>query len=347
MIIVLVVVGLSLLILVHEFGHFLAAKLSGVKVEEFGLGFPPRLFGKKIGETIYSINLLPFGGFVRIFGEDGSEETKRDEKSFSNQPISHRSAIILAGVIMNVILGWLILSLVFAIGAPEHLMIAEVAPGSPAAEAKLKSGDVILEARTREVLSDPVRSSAFVDLVENAPGEVFLKLKRGKDVFETTLAPRREPPAGQGPIGVSLVEIGIPSEPILKSFYRGLTATFRTLVLVAVGLWTFFSRLFVSPEVLETVAGPVGIFALSAQAGYLGLVYLFQLLAFISLNLAVLNLIPFPALDGGRFLLLIIEKIKGKPISRRFQVVVNAAGFVFLIVLMLIVTWRDVLRILE
>ena len=183
--------------------------------------------------------------------------------------------------------------------------------------------------------------------MENAPGEVFLKLKRGKDVFETTLAPRREPPAGQGPIGVSLVEIGIPSEPILKSFYRGLTATFRTLVLVAVGLWTFFSRLFVSPEVLETVAGPVGIFALSAQAGYLGLVYLFQLLAFISLNLAVLNLIPFPALDGGRFLLLIIEKIKGKPISRRFQVVVNAAGFVFLIVLMLIVTWRDVLRILE
>ncbi len=347
MIVILVIVGLSLLILVHEFGHFLAAKLSGVKVEEFGLGFPPRLFGKKIGETVYSVNLLPFGGYVKIFGEDGSEETKRDDKSFSNQPISRRSAIILAGVLMNVILGWFILSLVFTIGAPEHLMVAEVASGSPAAEAKLKSGDVILEARAGEVLGDPVKSAAFVDLVESAPGEISLKLKRGKDVYDTTLAPRKNPPAGQGPIGVSLVEIGFPAEPFFESFYRGLTATFQTLGLVAVGLWTFFSRLFVSPEVLETVAGPVGIFALSAQAGYLGLVYLFQLLAFISLNLAVLNLIPFPALDGGRFLLLIIEKIKGKPISRRFQIVVNAAGFVFLITLMLIVTWRDVGRLLE
>jgi len=347
MIIILVIIGLSVLILVHEFGHFLAAKVFGVKVEEFGLGFPPRLFGKKIGGTVYSVNLLPFGGFVKIFGEDGNEEAERDDKSFSHQPVWRRLAIILAGVFMNAVLGWLVLSSVFAVGAPEHLVIAEVAPGSPAAEAKLKSGDVIWEARAVEVLGDPVESGAFVDLVENAPGEIFLKIKRGNDIFEATLAPRKNPPAGQGPIGVSLVEIGFPAEPFFKSFYRGLTATFQTLGLVAGGLWTFFSRLFVSPEVLETVAGPVGIFALSARAGYLGLVYLLQLLAFISLNLAVLNLIPFPALDGGRFLMLIFEKIKGKPISRRLQMAVNAVGFVFLIGLMLVITWRDVLRLLE
>ncbi len=356
MIIIFVIVGLSVLILVHEFGHFLAAKIFGIKVEEFGLGFPPRLFGKKIGETVYSVNLLPFGGFVKIFGEDGPDPEgglsgrapAGGPRSFAREPVWRRAVVVLAGVFMNVVLGWLVLSFVFGLGAPAHLMIAEVAPASPAAAADLRSGDVVLEARAGEViLRDPVQSAALAEFVKVAAGEVDLKIKRGRGVFDVKLTPREEPPAGEGPLGVSLVDIGFPAESFGRSFVRGFTATVETLKLVAVGFWNFITRLFVSPEVLETVAGPVGIFALSAQAGYLGLVYLFQLLAFISLNLAVLNLIPFPALDGGRFLMLIFEKIKGKPIPRRLQMAVNAVGFIFLIVLMLIVTWQDVSRLIR
>ncbi|MCP6720356.1 MAG: site-2 protease family protein [Patescibacteria group bacterium] len=348
MIILLVIISLSILILVHELGHFLTAKFFGVKVEEFGLGFPPRLFSKRVGETTYSVNILPFGGFVKISGEDGDEKPPTEE-SFVSQPVWRRSAIILAGVFMNVFLGWLILSMVFFVGAPEHLLIADVAPESPALSANLKSGDVILEAEHEgQRLSDPIKSSDLINLVNQSPSGLFLlKVMRGEEIIETSLSGRLTPPEGQGPLGVSLVDVGFTSEPFFRSFIKGFISTFTMLGLITVGFFNFFSKLFVSPEIIETIAGPVGIFALSAQAGSLGLVYLFQLMAFISLNLAILNLIPFPALDGGRFLFLMIEKIKGSPISRRIQLGLNATGFIALIVLMILVTVRDISKLIN
>jgi len=348
MLILLVIISLSILILVHELGHFLAAKFFGVKVEEFGLGFPPRLFGKRVGETVYSVNLLPFGGFVKIFGEDGGEKPPTKE-SFASQPVWRRSIIILSGVIMNIFLGWLVFSMVFFIGAPEHLLIADVASESPAFSANLKSGDVILEVEHEsQRLNDPIKSKDLIDLVKQSPSGLFLlKVMRGGEIIETSLSGRLTPPEGQGSLGVSLIDIGFPAEPFFKSFIKGFTSTVTMLGLVTVGFFNFFSKLFVSPEIIETIAGPVGIIVLSAQAGSLGLVYLFQLMAFISLNLAILNLIPFPALDGGRFLFLMIEKIKGSPISDRIQIALNAAGFVALIILMVLVTIRDVSKLIN
>ncbi len=348
MIIFLVIISLSILILIHELGHFLTAKFFGVEVEEFGLGFPPRLFSKRFGETTYSINFLPFGGFVKISGEDGSGKppTKR---SFVSQPVWRRSAIILSGVLMNVFLGWLILSIVFFVGAPEHLLIADVAPDSPAFSANLESGDVILEAEHEgQRLSDPIKSSDLINLVNQSPGGLFfLKVIRDKEVIEVSIFGREIPPEGQGSLGVSLIDIGFTPEPFLKSFAKGFINTFVMLGLIAVGFFNFFIKIFTSPGIIETIAGPVGIIALSAQAGSLGLMYLFQLMAFISLNLVILNLIPFPALDGGRFLFLIIEKIKGSPISRRIQSILNAAGFIALIILMVLVTIGDISRLIN
>ncbi len=352
MIILAVIISLSVLILVHEFGHFAAAKIFGVKVEEFGLGFPPRLFGKKIGETLYSLNLLPFGGFVKIFGEDSPEEIpsgRPEERSFPAEPVWRRLVIVVAGVFMNIVLGWLVFSAVFFAGAPNHLFIAQVSTGSPALEAGLKDGDVILEAKSgATVLSDPIPSNEFIGLVNAAPGAALdLKVMRGKDVFNVSLEGREVPPEGQGPLGVSLVDVGFADESFGKSIVKGFHMTVSTLRLVTIGFVDFFAKLVVQPSVLETVAGPVGIVALASQAGSLGLVYLFELMAFISVNLAVLNLIPFPALDGGRAVLLIIEKIRMKPVSRKVQTAVNAFGFILLLVLMVLITVQDVGRLLN
>ncbi len=346
MIILAVVISLSVLILVHEIGHFASAKIFGVQVEEFGLGFPPRLFGRKIGETVYSFNLLPFGGFVRIFGEDSDEKSPG---SFSAQPVTKRSVIILAGVLMNLILAWLIFSTVLLIGAPKHLLIAQVSPDSPASAAGLKEGDVVLEMKIgNTVLVDPIQSEEFVGLVNTVPtGLSELKVMRGKSLFSTTLEGREKPPEGQGPLGISLVDLGFASVSLGESFVKGFGTTISTLKLVTIGFVDFFSNLIVRPEVLETVAGPVGIFALAFQTGSLGFVYLLQFTAFISINLVVLNLLPFPALDGGRFLFLIIEKVRMKPISRKIQTAINAFGFAFLLILMVLITIQDIGRLVN
>ena len=376
MVILIVIISLSILILVHEFGHFLAAKIFGVRVDEFGLGFPPKLFGKKIGETIYSVNLLPFGGFVKIYGEDGNEadlpaevsaqagsqgasETLVSEtpsfrearigSSFINQPFLKKSVIILAGVFMNIILGWFVLSIIFMVGAPEHLMISAVQGGSPAKIAGLKESDVILSAKFNEVtLTDPIKSGDFIGLVKSAEGKIIeIKIKRAEGTLNFSLKGRLNPPPGEGSLGLNLSEIGFQRESVFKSFGRGLQTSWLTLKLVAVGFFDFLSKIFVSPKVIQTITGPVGIFKLAAESGSLGLIYVFELMAFISLNLAVLNLFPFPALDGGRFLFLIIEKIKGSPLPKRFQSIVNAIGFAALILLMVVVTIQDISKLLK
>ncbi len=339
---VLVIVGLVLLIFVHEGGHFVTAKLMKMKVEEFGFGFPPRIFGKKMGETLYSVNAIPFGGFVRLLGED--DEVKV-EGGFMDQPFRKRIPVLLAGVAMNFIIGWLLLSFVFMVGAPQHLAIADVSSGSPAYVAGMKSGDIVTEAVMGDVtMKDPIDVDAFVNAVKNSTvSNVTLTLLRGTESHTVTLVKRTDPPAGQGALGVSLAQMGIAPQPFFGSFLAGIEEAWNALVLVVQWLIQFVGGLISNPgATMQEVAGPVGIVFLASQADSLGFVYFLQLLALISINLAVLNLIPFPALDGGRALFLLFEKIKGSPISKRIQIIVNGAGFAVLIVLMVLVTIQDI-----
>ncbi|HVM77295.1 MAG TPA: M50 family metallopeptidase [Candidatus Paceibacterota bacterium] len=353
---ILVIIGLSLLILGHEAGHFFVAKALGMKVDEFGFGFPPRIFAIKKGETEYSFNWLPFGGFVRIAGERGEfamqDELKKDaaeaptdaavstmndeerKRTFFAQPAWKKSLVILAGVFMNFILGWLFVSAVLMIGAPQTLVITGTEPNSPAAQAGIAGGDVIMNFKDTQ---------SFISYVNEHQGQKITLpiLHNGKEV-DVTLTPRVNPPANEGSLGVLLEQGGTTRENPLNALYDGLldSAIIFWLTLQAFG--QLVSQLFIHATIPAGVVGPVGIFGVAEETGKIGLTYLLQLIGVISINLSIVNLLPFPALDGGRFVMIIIEKIKGSAIPEKVESYVNGIGFAILITLMILVTIRDV-----
>jgi len=322
---------LVLLILAHEFGHFAAAKLLGIRVDEFGVGFPPRLFSKKWGETVYSINLLPFGGFVKIFGETGEVSGEDTKRSFSVQPFWKKTIVILSGVLMNFLVGWLAFSAVFSIGTQSGILVERVVSGSPADEAGFESGELITGFDSAE---------DFVSFIDENRGETIVL--NGKEV-----TPRVEVPENEGALGISFLF----SEGAKLGFFESLATGFRVAlqtlgaIFVALGgfLWGVLTGNF---NVLGQVSGPVGVFVVVQEATKLGFVYLIQLLGLISLNLAVLNTIPFPALDGGRFLFTALQRVFGKKVfNKKLELIVNVAGFAFLILLMILVTIKDIINL--
>ena len=386
--IIAVIIFLSILILVHELGHFLTAKKFGLLVEEFGFGLPPRIWAKKIGETIYSINVLPFGGFVKIYGEDGAETDKNgtlieeistveieekivdaknrieiDEKlvmaekviisdsnkarSFVSLPISKRAIIILAGVLMNFLLGWLLISVIFYIGIPKAILITGIEPNSPAAGIGLQVGDKIAGAKMgpKELGGAEIGADNFIKFINEYRGqEITIKIERNGEIKEFKAIPRINPPAGQGALGTALMESGLAKKDLLVSAWEGLKTSLEIVQAVFVAIFTLIAKVFIGKANLEQIAGPVGIVKVTAQAGTLGFAYLLQLLALISLNLVVINIFPFPALDGGRLLFLLIEKIKGSPLPVKFEKYANGFGMILLILLMIAITVKDVIR---
>lgn len=354
---IFVILALSFLIFIHELGHFSAAKWFRVKVLEFGIGFPPRLFGKKRGETEYTINALPFGGFVRILGEDGedketssehAEEEKDPTRSFVFQSVWKKVVILAAGVFMNFLFGWLAFSAVFMAGIPRHLIISGIQPNSPAFQAELKAGDIVIEASAQgEILRDPITAENFIALTERAKGETMkLSILRRGESFEKEVLIRENPPVGEGSLGVYLGDAGFDKTQFFPALGEGFLETINISRLVLAGFGELGARLLTAPQgATENIAGPVGIVMVAKETSALGFVYFLQLLALISVNLAVLNLLPFPALDGGRIILALIERIKGSPVPQKIQLILNAAGFLLLVGLMILVTIQDIRRI--
>lgn len=349
--------------IIHEFGHFIIAKKFGVRVDEFGIGYPPRIFGKKFGETIYSINWLPLGAFVRIYGEEVGVD---DYRSFLGQAIWKRVLIVLGGVIAFWLAAMVIFSVVFLIGADlpvndgdtsgltnVRVQIISVSQNSPADLAGIKASDVILNLKT-ETQDIPVNTvKDFQDFTkQNSGKEVKVTVKRGGDVFDTKLAIRTEAPAGQGLVGVGLQRVAtlINKTAWYMAPIEGVKYTWTTTINALKGLWQVFANLTSgkgAPQGAE-FAGPLGITVFLAQAANLGVGFFLYFIGSISVFIAIFNLFPIPALDGGKFVFLMIEKIMKKPVPAKVEQIITAVFFFILISLSIFITIKfDIPRFYE
>lgn len=344
---------LSLLVFVHEFGHFITAKRAGVRVDEFGFGFPPRLFGVRRGDTIYSINWIPVGGFVKIKGEGG--EAAHDVDSFAGKKIWIRMIIIAAGVLMNFILAAFLLSVGYGIGVPQALdglpasarvrdrsiQITSVLPDSPASNAGFEIGDAIREV---EGVAIDTYQGFQREIRERVGAETRVAITRDGEKIEKLTTPVVLAATGNPGVGVGLIEIGIVSYPWYRAPVQGISETVFIAKEVLFAFGDLIRNLIVERKVAIDISGPVGIAVLTGQVARLGIIYLLQFTALLSVNLAIINVFPFPALDGGRILFLLIEKVRGRPVAAKVEGVIHQVGFALLLTLVLFVTYRDIVR---
>lgn len=338
---------LSILVIVHELGHFIMARRAGVLVEEFGFGLPPRLIGRKVGETLYSINLLPFGGFVKLHGESSEDSISYPKRAFLNKSKKTRIGIIVAGVVMNFFLAIVAFAIVYYFsGIPKDtgkVKVLEIAAGSPAQTAGIVVGDIVGSVDGKEV----TKVDQFVKIVEEKKGKrVTLELEGRK----VTVTPRENPPAGQGPLGVTIstMEVYYPPKwqrPFVGAYYGFKEALFWGKT-VTLGFWNLIVQLF-GGKVPKDLAGPVGIFAITSEAAKVGIIALINFIGILSVNLAILNILPFPALDGGRLLFIGIEKAIGRKVVPKVEAMVHTVGMVVLLLLLLAITAHDIKRVIS
>ncbi len=356
MAILIIIVCLFTLIFLHELGHFLVAKKFGVRVDEFGIGIPPRMFGKKIGETIYSINWIPLGGFVKLHGED---RRIKDKDSFSAKPIWQRALIVFAGVAAFFVIAFFIFSANHMVGIltfiPEdeiHLYknaevkITSIAPNSPTQDAGIRVRDTLLKIDDKDVKT----ATGAMEILSEKEGEsVTLTLKRGREKMSYELTPREEYPEGEGPLGFGINLMAYKKEPIHKAVISGAVATKDMTFLVLTGLSALLSSLIVGEGVPTgmDVGGPVAIVGHGVDFFSAGFGDFLEFLGIITISLAIFNLLPIPALDGGRLLFLLIEKLKGGPIPEKLEQGLILFFFLLLIGTMFIVTYGDITKMVN
>jgi regulator of sigma E protease len=395
----LFLIVLFVLILVHEWGHFIVAKKTGMRVDEFGIGFPPKLFGIKKGETEYTFNALPIGGFVKIFGENGEQpispveseandrrsesqdeageggtksvlqstsnpasatsQYKPDPRAFNNRPKWAQALVLIAGVVMNILFAWLLFSVTYMVGVPtaieesaagpnSQLLIAGTLPDSPASA--IPAGSQIISVTAGDRTLDTPTPTTFSEFVTaTAPAELDVTYQLGGEVDMVTVTPTQglitdEP--DRYAVGASLALIEMQKQPFFTALGNGFTSTVGGLQAITVGLFTLIAQSFAGTADFTQVAGPVGIVGMVGDAAAFGFTALLTFTAVISLNLAVINLLPFPALDGGRLVFVAIEAITGKDIPPEWSGRMNLVGFALLMILMVAVTYNDILNLL-
>ncbi|MEI7891411.1 MAG: M50 family metallopeptidase [bacterium] len=367
LIIFLIILGI--LVFVHELGHFVVARRNGIKAEEFGFGFPPRAVGYYFNEkankwkfivgnkhvesknTIYSLNWFPLGGFVRIKGEDGNE--KKDKDSFASKSAWVRIKVLAAGVTMNFILAWVLFSFLLTLGINQEvdqndtsisgakIQIASVVPKSPAYEMGIREGDTVVkcsgqDARCAQAFANIAALQKFVS--DNKGKQITFEILRGESSLSLTGAPRLETPEGEGLLGIGLAQTIFVRYSMLEAIKQGPVIMWNVLSMMGIVVASLFAG------DTSNIGGPLAIAHFTKQATALGFASLVQLAALLSVNLGIVNILPIPALDGGRILFILIEKIKGSPISQKFEGAMHTGGFLVLMSLMAYLVVHDLMR---
>jgi len=352
---------LAVLIIVHEYGHFIVAKKWGIRVDEFGLGYPPRakvLFKRK--GTLFTLNWIPFGGFVKIFGEDPDDESLKGEHkgvALTSKSKFAQATVMFAGPLFNFIFAWLIILVILFLGLPSAIdsknekyttgvktVITEIVEGSPAEVSGVLVGDAVQNIEFEGVAYSSIQE---VDFSKSISKEKVLNVTfiRDGETLEKQISIGDFMINEKPGIGVGLQTVGIYKPPFFKAILESFKFTGEMIYQITWGLGSLIVDAFRGQADVSNLTGPVGIVSLVGDASNLGVVYLLMFIALISVNLGVINLIPFPALDGGRILFLIIEKIKGSAISPKVSNTLNSVGFIILITLMLFITFRDIVKL--
>lgn len=348
LVILIFVAILVILILIHELGHFIVAKLNGVKVEEFAFGFPPRLISWRFHGTRYSLNLIPLGGYVNLLGEN---EAVKTSGSYYSKSVWVKILIVATGAIMNFILAIIILAIGFSIGMTplvtdpttlsgqktSQVMVAQVVSDSPAAKIGLEPGSIL------EGFSSPEDLQQFTKA--HAGQIVNLKVQKNSATQNVQVSLG----TGEAPLGVGVVTVTKVKQPFYQALWTATKEVGKSIVVIFEVLWQILKSLFTTGkagEAGEAVVGPVGIFNFTASALKVGWIYILQLLAIISINLGIINILPFPALDGGKILFLGLEGIFRKKVVRQeVENLIHTIGFIILILLILAITFRDIVRL--
>lgn len=429
--IVVFILILAVLVLVHEFGHFILAKKNGILVEEFGFGFPPRLFGKKIGETLYSINLFPIGGFVKLHGEEYEDiGPGKRERTFAYKKPWQKTLVIIGGVIGNFMLGWVLISYLFTQGVPvpvNTVLVEKTLSGGPAQQAGLQPKDEIIKlivlgkkqetatpadkktytiqkgdtlwtiaetfyssgyfaydiARTNHIINPnlihqgnnlilpelqntALKFSPAVSKIKQQPNRTYaikttndlialskqfegiaiqLVIIRNHKNFTVSLTPRKNPPKGQGPLGIVITSFIEKRYPWYQAPISGLAEAFSISKKIIVELVKIIVRFVTLQKPNVEVTGPIGIARYTSEAMRFGSNALLELIALLSLNLAIINILPFPALDGGRLVLILYEWMTKKRVNKTIERYLNLAGFFVLIILAISISIHDIIKI--
>lgn len=353
---IIFLIVLTILVFVHELGHFLAARLFGIRVDEFAVGFPPRIWSRVWGKTRYAINLLPLGGYVRIFGESPDDEVTTD--SILSKPRWQQAVVLVAGVSFNIIFAWLLISLSLSIGTKtttegfpqssvkdRSVVIDFVSADSPAALAGLKPGIELVSVYGGGVnlATSSLTIASVQDLIATS-SQIAVTYTENRETKSATVVPKAGIVEGKKAIGISMSEVGTIKMNPFSALYFGAIQTYHLSVNVVKGLSAFIGNIFIGQANFKDVSGPVGIAGVVGEASRMGMAYLITITAVISVNLAAINLVPFPALDGGRLVVVAIEAIIRRPLKPSIINWVNVIGFFFLILLMILVTFKDISR---
>lgn len=356
--IIISIASLLVLVVIHELGHFFTAKKFGVKIEEFGIGLPPRIFSKRFGETLYSINLLPIGAFVRMLGEEKAENNPR---SFSTKPIWQRALIVAAGVIAF----WLITALIFTFlgftsGIPASIpddfengisnvsvQIIGIASDSPAANAGLIPGDIIIS--MKDEIEELSAVTMIKDVQEFTKGRelIVLSILRGKETLEIPISPRENPPTGEGAMGIALARTALLHYSWYEAPLKGIELTGRLTSQIVLTFVAIISNIITDKELPEgaQVSGPIGIIDMLRNSLSIGIPHFLYFIAILSLYLAIFNALPIPVVDGGHLMFMGIEAIRKKPVSEKVQQKIQTVFFVMLVSLFIWVSIQDIIRI--